>query len=134
MNQISEVSIYEKADIKITNLRAVFGPKTYSISNITSVEGQRIEPSGCLLFFFIITGILFSAIGLPNIIDNQFYGFCVIGILMFGLAFIVFKSSKPTFAVNLTTASGEIKAYTSDNQESILEIVNALNDAIIQKG
>lgn len=134
MNQISEVPIYEKADVKITNLRAVFGAKTYAIANITSVEGQTIESNGCLLASVILMGIFFTLVGIPFILDKQSFGMFIFGVFMFALAYLIKKSQRPSYAVNLTTASGEIKAYTSFNQQSIQEIVNALNDAIIQKG
>lgn len=132
MNQISESLIYEKNDIKITNLRAVFGSKTYSIANITSVETQRIEPSGCLVIGLILVGIAFLLIGLVDFTED--WQFIIFGAMLLGLGFLVIKSQKPSFSVALTTASGEIKAYTSTEWESIKEIVEALNNAMIQKG
>lgn len=133
MNQISETPIYEKADIKITNLRAVFGAKTYSISNITSVEAQRIDPSGCAPAFFILGGILLTAVGAMAAMDGS-YGILIFGLCLLIPGYFISRQQKPSYAVSLTTASGEVKAYTSENQETIQEIVNALNEAIIRKG
>lgn len=133
MNQISEVTIYEKNDIKITGLRAVFGAKTYAISNITSVELKRVDGNGCMPAGLITLGALLFFYGIPRLLDANF-SWVIIGAISFGIGFAIHKTNKPSFAVSLTTASGEIKAYTSDSQETITEIVKSLNDAIIQKG
>lgn len=133
MNQISEATIYEKNDIKITSLRAVFGAKTYAISNITSVESKRIDGNGCLPAGLMILGVLLFIYGIPRLLDGDFT-WAIYGLIAFGLGFLIHRNNRPSFVVSLATASGEIKAYTSDSQETITEIVKALNDAIIQKG
>jgi hypothetical protein len=54
-----EKAIYEQGTIKITNLRAVFGDKTYAMSNITSVEkGTKADNSGCVVAAMVLIGIL----------------------------------------------------------------------------
>jgi len=44
------------------------------------------------------------------------------------------RSAKPTYTVSLTTASGEVKACESHDQQTIRQIIESLNTAIIQKG
>lgn len=133
MNQAAETTIYEKNDIKITNLRAVFGSKTYAISNITSVETKRIDANGCMPAGLMTIGVLLVFYGIPRLFDAEF-NMVIFGAIAFGLGFLIHRSNKPSYAVSLTTASGEIKAYTSESSESISEIIEALNNAIIQKG
>lgn len=128
----SELPIYEKGDIKITNLRAVFGAKTYSISNITSVERKRIEPNGCLSFGLVVFGVGLILVAFINLKQN--WQNIIFGGILVAAGFAMSKAQKASYAVALTTASGEIKAYTSDHEESIKEIIVALNNAIIQKG
>ena len=45
-----EKNIYEKGNIKITDVRAVFGKKTYAISDITSIEKGLIKDQRSLVF------------------------------------------------------------------------------------
>src|SRR5436190_16751771 len=58
MNDMSETTILEEGKVKITNLRAIIGTKTYPISNITSVNLITKPLSfgpGCLIGY----GVLF---------------------------------------------------------------------------
>jgi len=132
----SERVIYDQADIKITNLRAVFGAKTYSISNITSVEAQKIEPSGCLVGGLMLLGFPMIFFSILSLIDgnSESWGVLIMGVLFAGAGLAGYRAQKPSYAVKLTTAAGEVKACTSDDESSIREIVEALNNAIIQKG
>ena len=127
-----ETTIYESEGIKVTNLRAVFAEKTYSVANITSVETKEIAPSGCLPIGLVIFGIFSIIGGISSFQDN--WAWLIWGAIAIGLFVAVNKNSRSSWAVNLTTASGEVKAYTSQDQETIKKIVDALNDAIVKKG
>lgn len=126
-----ETTIYEKDNIKITNARAIFGDKTYSMSNITSVEkGRAAEQGGCLLIGLFIGGLLALVFG----IGNQEWGWAFAGLLFGGLGIFMMRSQKPEYLVQFGSASGEIKAYKSTDEAEIKQIVEAINTAIIQKG
>jgi uncharacterized membrane protein YiaA len=127
-----ETTIYEQHSIKITNLRAVFGEKTYSVANITSVEAKTIAPSMGLAFIIFVVGIVLFLVGVANFKENLSYIIWSIG--CFVLFYFMNRSAKPTYTVSLTTASGEVKATESGDQQTIKQIVEALNTAIIQKG
>ncbi len=123
-----EFVIYDKGNIKITNLRAVFGPKTFSISNITSVEMQKNEPSSTMIFMLVILGFCLIFFGFPEIVYIFF------GVVCIALFVLAYRAQKISWIVSLTTASGEVKAFEDFDQPMIKEIVDALNTAIIQKG
>lgn len=129
----TETTLYNHAEVQITSLRAVFGAKTYAISNITSVEGQKIEPSGCFPGGLIVFGLLLSMIGITQALDGEF-GMLAFGLLLLIPGIAIYRSAKPSFAVSITTSAGEVKAYTSNDWETIRQIVEALNNAIVQKG
>jgi hypothetical protein len=136
--QKTETTIYQQGEVHITNLRAVFHTKTYAISNITSVDSQRIEASGCAPAFLVILGIFLALFGIGAATgrngDAGDIVMIIIGaVMVFGGAYVS-RTAKPTYAVNLTTAAGEVKAYTSADETTIKNIVEALNNAIIQKG
>lgn len=128
-----EVTIYETEDIKITNLRAMFGDKTYSVANITSVEKKEIRANGCFPLALMGIGALmaYSAFR-PEAGDGGFVNIALGAILFF--AGLGIATKKPSFSVSLTTAGGEVKAFESPDESKIKAIVSALNDAIIKKG
>lgn len=127
-----EIIIYENKDIKITNLRAVFSEKTYSIANITSVESQTIPPNTTLAMVLFVIGLMLFILGIADYQSKA--SFIIYSLFAFGLFFILKRSATESYSVNLTTAAGEVKAYISDNQETTKHIVDALNNAIIKKG
>ena len=129
---MEEITIYEQGNIKITNLRAVFEGKTFSVSNITSVEAKRVDPSSCLPVGILIAGFIFIALFFNDMREN--IAMLIAGIVFVGLFIVIQKASKPTWVVSITTSSGEEKAYTSPEQETIQKIVESLNNAIVQKG
>ena len=58
----------------------------------------------------------------------------IFGLLILAGGFWIFTRLKPTFAVVLRTAGGEVTAYQSKNSDHIAEIIDALNQAIISHG
>lgn len=135
MNENLETVIYESNGVKITNLRAVFGAKTYSISNITSVESKTIEPNGCVTGVLVMVGVFMIMFGIVSIVNKDpLWALLVLGLFFAGGGFALYRTAKPTYSVNLTTSAGEVRAHDSYEWSEIGPIVEALNNAIIQKG
>ena len=127
-----ETVIYQEGNIKITNARAVFGDKTYSMANITSVEkGAASDNSGCFVVIFLFLGIGLISTSFSDGFD---FGYLVTGLVFGGIAIYMALSRKSGYVVKFGSSSGEIKAYTSSSEEEIKKIVAAINAAIIQKG
>jgi uncharacterized protein DUF6232 len=139
-----ETTIYEQSGIKVTNLRAVFGEKTYAVSNITAVETQSQEPSAFLPTILFLGGALLLILFGASIFDsgsqnaalnggikwNDLLG----GVLMLVVGISIMRSAKTMYTVKVSSASGEIRAYSSTDEAQIRAIVEAINEAIIQKG
>lgn len=135
-----EIPIYSQGEIKVTNLRAVFGEKTYAISNISAVETETVAPSsfgGALLAI----GILMVIFAIPSFLPSQNalqsgpkVTLLLLGLLLLVAGFLSMRAAKSSYTVKISTSSGEVKAYTSDNKELIKNIVESVNQAIIQKG
>lgn len=124
----TEISIYEKGNITITNQRAIFSGKTYAVSNITSVEAKTIQPSSCLEAAAFTLGGSMLIFALLNLSKN--WQMLIVAAVIIAAAVAMHRSSKPHYAVSLTTASGEVQAYTSFDQQHIQQIIQALNTAI----
>ena len=125
-----ENTLYENNDVKITNLRAVFGSKTYAVNSITSVDTKTESSPGCAPAALLIFGLFMALFGYTG--DSSIL--MIAGILVAVVGGVVVFGTKPTYIVRIASASGEVKAYTSQNKADIDSMVAALNNAIIQKG
>lgn len=129
-----EKIIYEKRNIKITNLRAIFGDKTYAMSNITSVEKGSIAPSGGFSFFFTLFGVIIGLLAFLATPSMRGPIWLLAGLMLIGGIGTMLMGSKTEYYVQFASSAGEIKAHTSDDEAEIKQIVEAINQAIIQKG
>ncbi|MDQ3004590.1 MAG: DUF6232 family protein [Chloroflexota bacterium] len=128
-----EKVIYEQGDIKITNLRAIFGDKTYAISNITSVtKKEKTNLSAFLPVAMIVVGIAFISFAFfEKVINWIAIGF---GVLMVVGGYFVAMLLKTEYFVQIGSASGEEQANKSKSIAKVTEIVKAVNQAMIQQG
>lgn len=124
-----EKTFYSSGGIRITNKRAVFGSKTYSMANISSVNTTEDPPKR--------SGGIWTAIsGIGILILGAIVGFVwlILGgivVLIIGILFAYLASG--TYHVQLSSASGESHAFSSNKKDEILKIVQSLNDAIIDR-
>lgn len=130
-----EKNIYEKGKIKITNVRAVFGSKTYAISDITSIEKGLIRTSGSLSLLLFITGFMFGLFGFLDSFSSFHREMWLLAVLLLIGGFgSVFLGGKPQYFIRFSSSAGEIRTYTSYDQAEIEAIVKALREAIARKG
>jgi len=128
-----EKVIYEQGDIKITNLRAIFGDKTYAISNITSVtKKEKTNLSAFLPVAIIVVGIAFISFAFFDQVINWIaIGF---GVLMVVGGYFVAMLLKTEYFVQIASAVGEEQAYKSKSIVKVTDVVRAINQAIIEQG
>ena len=129
-----EVLILKEGDIKITNLRAIIGPKTYSISNIDSVRMHVKEPKLFLpIFYMFIAAVCSALVALSNLEDYSHYlkiGLYIgIGILLFFLL-----STKTKYSVRVRSSVHEMNIWEANDKDSVERIVSAMNEAIYLRG
>jgi len=126
-----EEKTYLKDDtVQITSSRAILSGKTYSIANITSVGMQKKEVSGCGPGLFIFIGVILVVVSFTNQIS---FGTLAAGLIAIAIAVFTMRSAKPTYVIQVASASGEIKALESEDETYIESVLTALNDAIAQK-
>jgi hypothetical protein len=119
---------YSDGSITITSTRAVLGGKTYAMANVTSVslaENQEGSGCGCAL---LGVGALFALGGLSSA-DTA--GIGVFGILLVIAGFLWMNSTM--YVVRIGSASGEANALQDRSREYIQTIVDAVNQAIIDR-
>lgn len=127
-----ELTVYQDANIHVTNLRAMLQGKTYAMANITSVSmfthyanktpGIIVAIFGALLFLALLASR--EMVGCAFIFGG--------GLIAVGVAYAI--SQKNHYWVRIGSASGEMNALSSHDRDYILRVVSAMNDAIVQRG
>ena len=122
---MAEQTFLDEGGVTVTNARFVVPGQTYAMSGITSVKNAVESPSKKGPIILIILGVLFLLAGKSAILP---------AILFIGSGIAWLMLSKPTYNVQLHSASGEAKAFQSKEKGSIDKIISALNEAIIHRG
>lgn len=125
---MSEEKVYLKqGDVTVTNTRVVISGKTYAMTNITSVTMGKQSASILPPFIAITVGVIIAAI-VGGTIGNLIAVASIIG------GIVLFITRKPNYVVRIGSASGEADALESQDQDNVQKIVNAVNEAIVNRG
>ena len=107
------------------------------VRNITSVSSVKLSPNrkpGRILavVFFLITLCISVTTGgkSVNTVAAIFGLLCVVG-MIFGL--VLSFTAKPRYGVCFVSGSGVINGLTSYDQQLVTHIVDAINQAIIER-
>ena len=112
-----EKVFYDKGNIKITSSRFIVSGQTYSLSNISSVKMGR-ENHNMEAFVLMLAGLLSLVF--------------VVGIFILALAVWLFYQKK--YKVLITTSGGENDVLSMKDENTVRNIVEKLNDAIVYRG
>ena len=123
---MAEKTFLNQNGVSVTNSRIIIGGQTFAMSNITSVRMIEETPS-------YKGPLILGAIGILPMLSGDGGGIGV-GLLLIALAAIWAFTKKAKYFVGLMTAAGESKALNSEDQNYIGSIVQAVNDAIIERG
>lgn len=130
MQNVTEKTILKVGTVRITNLRAIFGTKSYQLSNITSASVHAQEPNLFLPVFFAI--ILGACSALVAISDLGEYSQCLQVGLYAGIAGILFLlfSRKAKYKVQIENPVSQLIVLETDDRVYAEKVVTALNNAI----
>ena len=130
MQNVTEKTILKVGIVRITNLRAIFGTKSYELSNITSASIQAREPNLFLpVFFAIILGFCSALVAISDLGE---YSQCLQVGLYSGIAGIIFLliSRKAKYRVQIRNPVSELIVLETDDRDYAEKVVTALNNAI----
>jgi len=120
---MAEEKIYfDEGDVKVTNARFLTYGKMHSMGNVTSVAKYMVKPKR--------TGQII--IGIIGLVCFAFQW--ILAIILLAGAVLWWMMQKNKFIVSLSSASGSEEALTSTDEAYIDKIVNALNEAIAERG
>jgi Family of unknown function (DUF6232) len=125
----NEVTFLENGGITVTSARFVVGTKTFAVRGITSVQLIKVPAYYGGAVILILAGLVPIVIGIRSSIAFTAVGFFI----LFGGVWSCFRQ-KPSYAVVLRTADGEVTAYQSKDRSHVVQIVEAINDSIISNG
>lgn len=124
-----ETTFFQSGEVTVTNARFIVGTQTFAMRSITSVQGVETPASYTALVFVILVGVYLAITGFASSI-----GLAIVGVfLVAGGIWFCFRQ-RPTYAVVLRTAGGEVTAYQSNDRDYIFQVIQALNDSIISHG
>lgn len=139
-----ETELFKAGNITVTTARFITGASTFAIANIASVSRVRIPANNLAAILAVLVGglaAMCSVVGFyfsrfdnsPAWIISGVIG-CLGGIVLIGLAVLIFVINKDKYAVQITTNAGQQNAVVSNDKDMIEKIVGALNQALIQRG
>lgn len=119
---MEEKLFFEHDGVQVTNARFKVDAQTYAIRNITSTAAWT-QPQQWLWAGFA------GLCALVGIKDGN------VGVAMFfaALAVIAYVAGRPWHFVKLSTAGGEVRALKSRDKGYVVQVVNALNDAMVSQ-
>lgn len=133
-----EASFFNQGAIAVTKTRFVVGDQTFAIAGVTSVSIAEIPPGfplGAILCFSI--GGLFLFAGFSSTVGREFSLASVtflLGAIPIAIGVTGVRSRRSVFRVVLTTAGGEVNAYSSFDRGFVENVLRALNAAIVARG
>jgi uncharacterized integral membrane protein len=152
MDDLSETIILETDNIRITNRKAMVGWKTYEISKIMSVSLEEKNLSSVAGKSLVIISLITLVIGILSCLAalsirfisviqdfsdwpriNVHFLVAVVGLLFIYLGSIGWDSDKPTYIVQIETASGTSKILKAKDKDYVERIIKAINEAIARR-
>ena len=99
-------------------------------ANVTSVSRQTLFPNQSGATALIVLGIACCVV--PYFAFDTFLG-VIVGIVFIGFGIFQYTQAKTKYSVRIGSASGEADAFMSSDKEEIQKIVDAMNEAIINR-
>jgi hypothetical protein len=137
----SEMVFLNEGGILVTKTRFVSGSQTFPMASIASVRGVETSPNLIAHWILILFGGFIAFIGIGCLVDSSeelpLWGgwiIILIGTCCVAVGVVALRRQKPNFVVMLTTAGGELSAYSSPDADFMVRVINALNEAIIARG
>lgn len=130
----SEQTYFQSDGVQVTSTRVVMGGTTYALANITSVSMHKTPAKrsfGVILTLLGMAFLTYNGLGEGADPSVMQWGISIV-VMLTGLLLVVM--AKATYAVRFGSASGEQEAFSSKDQKMVVGMVDAINQAIIDRG
>ena len=125
---MGEQIFFSGGDVQVTRTRVIVGNQTYPVNGITSIRTAHIPPNrlGSVLAGILGLLVLFTSQGnLQNII---------FGLVLIGVAVLLWIKAKHTYSIFFGTAGGEKQALSSADADYVNRVAGAVDEALIARG
>ena len=131
-----EEIFYAGDDALVTKTRFIAHAQTFAIKSITEASMATTPPDKKRSSALICVGILGMLTGFASLSGNAIASliFSVLGAAMLYLGIHVRRMLKDTYFVAISTAGQQIKTLPHKDPDKVVEIIKALNLAIIARG
>jgi len=126
-----EQAYFSDDKVTITKTHATIDGKPYTVGDISSVQMAKRPPARNLPITLIAIGFMSGLAAFGG--ESRFlYGSVAVMFLVLGV--LLFVSQHDRYAVQINLTSGKVDALLSRDQEYVQRIVDALNQAITERG
>jgi len=130
MQDLTEKTVLKMGTVRVTNLRAIFGTKSYDLSNITSSSLQVEEPNLFVpVFFAVILGICAVLVALSNMEEFGFWLQVGLYIVIAGIVFFLL-SRKTKYRVQISNPVSKLIVLETFDGDYAERVVRTLNEII----
>lgn len=125
---IEEKIFMQQGGVTVTSTRFITPIKTHAMAGITAVSAQKKKIDASWAVSLIIAGLIFAI--------SDWKGSSNLGmvLLVAGLVWLAILFFNKTYVVRIESASSHSDALESRNKAFILNVVAALNEAIVHRG
>ena len=121
-NRQDDEVFFSEGGILVSKTRFVVDSQIFALAGITSVRGVETPPNRTFPIILLLLGAVSFVVSV----------WLAAALLILSIAWLLLQ--KAAFTIVLTTASGEVKVYKSNDSAFILRIVRAVTEAIVARG
>jgi hypothetical protein len=127
-----ETKYFEDEEVAITNTRANLGGDNYQMKNITAVSMVENRTARRWWFLLALAGLI---IGVVFLIFYRYVTFSVyLAMLLCIVGLVMALTRKKQYCVRIASSGVETNALQSTDRAYVQKIVDAINQAIANKG
>ncbi len=127
-SELNEVEpLYASKNVRVTRTMLTVKGKQYQIRNIDSIQETRIDPDTSVANSFIVIGVLMEMLIYIYALPDRLL---VVGLFLIFVGIVSRNFLTPTYGILILTTGGQEIHYTSEKQEEIKVIRNAIEGAI----
>jgi hypothetical protein len=128
-----EATIYSDSDVTVTTARVLCAGTTYELRNINSVKMGETHPNAIPTLVAIVIGLCVLITALARLEFNAAVVFLfVVGIALVAFAVRHMHQLTPDYHLFISTASGDVHAFTSKDRRQVERIVAGVNEALVR--
>jgi hypothetical protein len=133
-NVVAEYCFFNDSKARVTRKRVVFNRAVYRVSQIRFARLHKTAPRRVYAVATALAGLALAVIGLNRHLDRLDLSLLLVGSALFMTGLIVAIVRRPWYFVLITIQETETTAFASKDIKHVTRIVNAIGEAIVERG